>query len=120
MSDPTSTPTSTTSSTPATDDPHGIRKDVDSAGQLAVVFLVIVGLALVNVFASIAIGPTKFTLPIQLGIATVQAGIVAYYFMHLRQGDKVVVLTALSSLFWMGILFVLFLSDYMTRHLVVG
>ena len=48
-----------------------------------------------------------------------QAGLVAYFFMHLRQGDRVVILTALSSLFWMGILFVLFLADYTTRLKVV-
>jgi cytochrome c oxidase subunit IV len=114
MSDPT--PTTTNSA----DDPHGIRKDLDNPGQLIVVFLAVLGLALVNIFLSQAIGPTKFTLPLQLAIGSVQAGLVAYYFMHLKQGDKVVILTALSSLFWMGILFVLFLSDYMTRHLVVG
>ena len=73
-----------------------------------------------NIFLSIAIGPTKFTLPLQLAIASVQAGLVAYYFMHLRQSDGVVILTALSSLFWMGILFVLFLADYATRHYIVG
>jgi cytochrome c oxidase subunit 4 len=87
---------------------------------LLMVFLGVVGLALVNVGLSWAIGPTRFTLPLQLAIASVQAGLVAYYFMHLRQGDKVVILTALSSLFWVFILFVLFLADYMTRHLVVG
>ena len=58
----------------------------------------------------------KYALPIQLAIGCVQAGLVAYFFMHLRQGDRVVILTALSSLFWMGILFVLFMADYMTRH----
>ena len=115
MADPTPTPT-----TNPADDPHGIRKDLDDPGSLVVVFLAVLGLALVNVFLSGAIGPTKFTLPLQLAIGSVQAGLVAYYFMHLKQGDKVVILTALSSLFWMGILFVLFLSDYMTRHLVVG
>ena len=67
-----------------------------------------------------AIGPTKYTLPLQLSIGSIQAGLVAYHFMHLKQGDKVVILTALSSLFWMGILFVLFLSDYMTRNMLVG
>ena len=36
------------------------------------------------------------------------------------QGDRVVILTALSSIFWMGILFVLFLADYMTRLKVVN
>jgi cytochrome c oxidase subunit 4 len=115
MADPTHTPTQTTA-----DDPYGIRKDVDNPASLVAVFLAVVGMALVNVFLSGAIGPTKFTLPLQLGIASVQAILVAYYFMHLRQSDKVVTLTALSSLFWMGILFVLFLADYLTRHLVVG
>ena len=113
MSDPTPTTT-------ATDDPHGIRKELDAPGQLVVVFLAVVGLALVNIFLSRAIGPTRYTLLLQLAIGTVQAWLVAYHFMHLKQGDKVVILTALSALFWMGILFVLFMSDYMTRHLIVG
>ena len=116
MADPTPPTTGTT----PTDDPHGIRKDLDSPGQLVMVFIAVVGLALVNIGLSGAIGPTKFTLPMQLTIACVQAGLVAYYFMHLKQGDKVVILTLLASLFWMGILFVLFLGDYMTRHMVVG
>jgi cytochrome c oxidase subunit 4 len=102
------------------DDPHGIRQDVDNPATLILVFVVLIGLALANIGISGAMGPTKFTLPLQLAIASVQAGLVAYYFMHLRQGDKVVILTALSSLFWMGILFVLFLADYLTRHMVVG
>lgn len=111
----------TTHTTPATnDDPHGIRKDVDSVGLLLLVFVVVLGLALANVGISTALGPTKFTLPLQLAIGSIQATFVAYYFMHLRHGDKVVILTALSSLFWMGILFVLFMGDYMTRHLIVG
>jgi cytochrome c oxidase subunit 4 len=118
MSD--STHTAGTTSTALTDDPHGIRKDVDNPGQLVVIFLLVLGLAAVNMFASSAIGPSKFTLPMQLAIASVQAWLVAYFFMHLRQSDKVVVLTALSSLFWMGILFVLFMADYMTRYMLVG
>jgi len=116
MADPTPTPAGTTTA----DDPHGIRKDLDNPGMLVVVFLAVVGLALANIFISKAMGPTKFTLPLQLAVGSIQAGLVAYHFMHLKQGDRVVILTALSSLFWMGILFVLFLSDYMTRHLVIG
>lgn len=113
MSDPHNTP-------PTADDPHGIRSDVDSPGLLLVVFLAVLGLALANVGISTKMGPTKYTLVVQLAIATVQAGLVSYYFMHLRHGDKVVILTALSSLFWMGILFVLFMADYLTRFWVVG
>jgi len=121
MSDPTTTPAGTTHATAtASDDPYGIRKDLDNPGMLVVVFLCVVGLALANIGLSDAIGPTRYTLWMQLAIGSVQAGLVAYYFMHLKQGDKVVILTALSSLFWMGILFVLFMSDYMTRHRVMG
>lgn len=98
---------------------YDVAKDVDTPSSLLLVYAAVVGLAVVTIGLSTMIGPAKFTLPLQLAIASVQAGIVAYYFMHLRQGDRVVILTALSSLFWMGILFVLFMSDYMTRHLVV-
>src|SRR5437870_11564929 len=118
MTDPTPTPPAaptTPTPAPAPDDPYGIRKELDNPGQLVMVFLAVVGLALVNIGLSGAIGPTKFTLPLQLAIGSAQAGLVAYYFMHLKQGDKVVILTALSSLLWMGSLFVLFMSDYMTR-----
>jgi cytochrome c oxidase subunit 4 len=119
MTDPAHTPPAAPATTPA-DDPYGIRKELDNPGTLVVVFLCVVGLALVNIGLSTAIGPMKYTLPLQLSIASIQAGLVGYYFMHLKQSDGVVLLTALSSLFWMGILFVLFLADYMTRHLVVG
>jgi cytochrome c oxidase subunit IV len=107
-------------------DPHGTAtghqneyaKDADSPGVLFAVYAVVLGLALANVGLS-SLGLGKYALVLQLAIGTVQAGFVAYYFMHLRQGDKIVILTALASVFWVGILFVLFLSDYMTRHLVV-
>ena len=97
---------------------HDFAKEADSPGMLFAVYAVVLGLALANVGLS-TLGLGKYALVLQLAIGTVQAGFVAYYFMHLRQGDKIVILTALASVFWMGILFVLFLSDYMTRHIVV-
>lgn len=113
MADPHHTPGHATGTT------HDFAREADNPGTLIAVFVAIAGLALANVGLS-TVGLGKFALPIQMAIACVQAGIVAYYFMHLRQGDRVVILTALSSLFWMGILFFLFLSDYATRHRVMG
>ena len=98
---------------------YDVAKDVDNPATLFIVFACVVGLSLASIGLS-SLGLGKYGLPIQLAIGCVQAGIVAYFFMHLRQGDRVVILTALSSLFWMGILFVLFLSDYMTRLKVVN
>jgi len=98
---------------------YDVTKDVDAPATLFIVFALVIGLALANIGLS-SLGLGKFALPLQLAIGCVQAGLVAYYFMHLKQGDRVVVLTALSSIFWMGILFVLFLADYMTRLKVVS
>lgn len=97
---------------------YDVAKDADAPGSLFIVFAIVLGLALANIGLS-SLGLGKYALPLQLTIASVQAGLVAYYFMHLKQGDRVVILTALSSLFWMGILFVLFLADYTTRLMVV-
>ena len=95
------------------------NKEVDDPVTLLIVWAAVISLALLTIGLS-SLGLSKFALPLQLLIASIQAGLVAYFFMHLRQGDRVVILTALSSLFWMGILFVLFMSDYMTRYKVVG
>jgi cytochrome c oxidase subunit IV len=103
----------------ASDKSYDVTHDIDSPASLIAVYVGVVVLSLVSIGLS-SLGLGKFALPLQLAIGCVQAGLVAYYFMHLRQGDKVVILTALSSIFWMGILFVLFLADYATRHRVVG
>jgi cytochrome c oxidase subunit 4 len=84
------------------------------------VFGAVIALFFATLGISVSGSLGKYALVGQLLIATVQASLVAYYFMHLRHGDRVVVLAALASIFWMGILFVLFMSDYMTRARVVG
>ncbi|MCS7021296.1 MAG: cytochrome C oxidase subunit IV family protein [Gemmataceae bacterium] len=94
-------------------------RETDSPSLLLGVWAVIIVLALASIGLS-SLGLGKYALPVQLAIATVQAALVAYYFMHLRQSDRVVILTALSSLFWMAILFILVLADYLTRPWHVG
>src|SRR5579871_3815901 len=110
--------------TPATHDtgapdPLSYSREVDNPPTLFVVYALVIGLSLASVGLS-SMGLGKFGLPLQLIIGAIQAGLVAYFFMHLKQGDRVVILTALASIFWMGILFILFMSDYMTRKMIVG
>ena len=108
------------SQTPASADAkHDVIGEVDNPGTLLLVFAAIIALVGVTVGLS-SLGLGRYALVVQLAIATIQAGLVAYHFMHLRHGDRVVILTALASIFWMGILFVLFMSDYMTRGMLVG
>jgi cytochrome c oxidase subunit 4 len=115
MSDPHK-PTVTDTGAP---DPLNYSREVDNPAVLLIVFAAVIGLSLASVGLS-SLGLGKLALPMQLAIGAVQAGLVAYHFMHLKQGDKVVILTALASIFWMGILFVLFMADYMTRRIIVG
>ena len=97
----------------ATDDPPTMH-DVDSVGGLVVVYLVVIGLAAANIGLAIA-GLGTLALPVQLAIASVQAILVAWYWMHMRRKDQVVALTAVTALFFIFIFYVLVLSDILTR-----
>ncbi|MFO0805044.1 MAG: cytochrome C oxidase subunit IV family protein [Gemmataceae bacterium] len=88
--------------------------DVDNPAKVFMVYLVVLGLALANIFlARAGLGP--ISLPVQMGIATVQAVLVAWYWMHLRRKDTIITLTAVTSLFFVFIFYVLVLSDVLTR-----
>jgi cytochrome c oxidase subunit 4 len=51
-----------------------------------------------------------------LTIGGVKALLVALFFMHLLYSNKANWLAIGAGLFWLGILLVLTLSDYLTRH----
>jgi cytochrome c oxidase subunit IV len=52
---------------------------------------------------------------VALGIAGFKALIVVLYFMHVKFSTRLVKLTIIAGLYWMGILLALTLSDYLTR-----
>ena len=52
---------------------------------------------------------------VALAIACFKAMVVVLYFMHVKYSTRLVKLTVIAGLYWMGILFVLTLSDYLTR-----
>lgn len=53
--------------------------------------------------------------PVGVAIALVKASLVALFFMHLIVSSRLCVIMFLGGLFWLGILIVLTLSDYLTR-----
>jgi cytochrome c oxidase subunit 4 len=58
----------------------------------------------------------QWSAPVAMFIASVKASLVALFFMHLRyEHQKIVWAWAVAGLFWLSILFVLSLSDYITR-----
>ena len=103
-----------TSDTHKPDDPPTMH-DVDKVGTLFVVYLVVVGLAVVNILLSQFGHLGDLSLPVQLAIATTQACLVAWYWMHMRRGDTVVSLSVATTLFFIFIFYVLVFADLLTR-----
>ncbi len=52
---------------------------------------------------------------VALTIAILKASLVVLFFMHLRWSSRLTWVVGGAGLFWVGILFVLSLSDYLTR-----
>ena len=49
-------------------------------------------------------------------IAICKAALVALFFMHLLSSQRLTWIVLGAGLFWLGVLMVLTLSDYLTRH----
>jgi cytochrome c oxidase subunit IV len=79
-------------------------------------FFVIAVLMIVTVAISFTGLPGHTRLILNLLIAGAQAALLSLFFMHLRKSDPVTLLVAAAGLFWLFLLFVLILTDYVTRH----
>lgn len=53
---------------------------------------------------------------IALLIATIKGSLVVLFFMHLRYSPKLTMVVVIASVFWLGILFALTMTDYLSRH----
>ena len=53
---------------------------------------------------------------IALAIATTKALLVVLYFMHVRYSSKLTKVTVLAGVFWLGILLVMTMGDYVSRE----
>ena len=79
-----------------------------------VVFAVLmVGTSLTVQAAYLDLGP--FNTIVALGIAVIKATLVVLFFMHVKYSTWLTWAVVAGSLFWLGILFVLTFSDYLTR-----
>ena len=57
-----------------------------------------------------------FNIVLALVIATIKGTLVVLFFMHLRYSTKLTMVVVVTSIFFMGILFALTMTDYLTRH----
>ena len=83
------------------------------------VFLaLIVGTVLTVAVAKFDLGPLNNI--VMLTIACTKALLVVLFFMHVRWGTRLTWVVAASGFFWLLILFVLGMSDYLSRGWMVG
>jgi cytochrome c oxidase subunit 4 len=79
-----------------------------------VIFLLLMaGTAMTVAIAFVDLGPLNAVAA--LTIASAKATLVVLYFMHVRYSTRLTWVVVVGSLFWLGILLVLTLSDYLTR-----
>jgi cytochrome c oxidase subunit 4 len=63
--------------------------------------------------ALIDLGPLNAI--VALVIAGIKASLVALFFMHIKYGTRLNKLVLVGSLFWLGLLLTLTISDYLSR-----
>lgn len=77
----------------------------------ALLFLLAVSVAA----AHFSLGPWSSW--VALGIAALKAGLIAWYFMHLRDEGSMIRAFSLAGLFCLATLLILLTTDYSDRHL---
>ncbi len=84
-----------------------VGRYVNVAAALIVLLGLTLGLALID------LGPMNF--PVAMAIAVTKAGLVVVFFMHIRSGSRVTKIAAIAGVFWLAFMFILTLSDFLTR-----
>jgi cytochrome c oxidase subunit IV len=85
-----------------------------SKGSYFVIFLLIAALIIIAVAVSFA-GLGASAVYANLLIAGAQSCLLAYFFMHLKEAEQLTWLICGAGIFWLVIMFVLLLNDYITR-----
>ena len=89
------------------------------AKTFAAVFLALIALTATTVGVSrIELGEYNFV--VAMTIAVMKGGLVVWFFMDVRRGSSLTKLFVGAGLFWLAILLVFVLSDYLSRGWLPG
>lgn len=92
---------------------HGSHHVVPLKIYYAIFAILMVLTGVTVAVAYIDLGPINIVAA--LAIAGFKAMIVVLYFMHVKYSTRLIKLTVIAGLYWMGIIFALTLGDYLTR-----
>ncbi len=76
-----------------------------------VVLLALLGLTIVTAFVNL--GPLNTIAAMSISVA--KGALIVLFFMHLRYSKPVMWIFAAAGFFWLGIMLILAMSDYLTR-----
>ena len=93
---------------------HGPTHHVSSLAMYFGVFIALMVLTALTVWISrIELGP--WNVPVAMAVAIVKATLVILFFMHVLHSTRLTWVVVIASFLWLGVLFVLTFSDYLTR-----
>ena len=95
------------------DHPHGQHHVVPTRIYYAIFAGLMLLTSITVAIAYIDLGPWNTVAAVV--IACFKAMIVVLYFMHVKYSTRLIKLTVIAGLYWMGIIFALTLGDYLTR-----
>jgi len=96
----------------------GPQHHITSLGTYIGIFLALAAGTLLTWFAS-TIDLGAFNTPIALVIATIKAALVILFFMHVIHSTRLTWVVIIASFLWLGVLFVLTFTDYLSRLWVI-
>jgi len=91
-----------------------------SVKTYVLVFFVLIGLTLATTAIAFVDLGGVLNVVVALTIAVAKASLVAVFFMHLLHSSRLTWLFAGAGVFWLGILLILTISDYLSRGWVSG
>jgi len=92
---------------------HGTNHIVPVRVYVGVFLTLLVMTAITTLVSGIDLGPWNTV--VALGIAVFKATLVVLFFMHVKYSTRLTWVVVLGSIFWLGIMFVLTIGDYLTR-----
>ncbi len=90
---------------------------VAPTASILTTFAVLATLALIQLGIGFSGLGGSVKLLLAMAVSVTQACVLAVWFMDLRQADKLTWLIAASGIFWVGLMFLFTVTDYVTRHI---
>ena len=97
------------------DDGHGAH--AHGTREYWLVFFVLMILLLATVGAAF-INMGHYNVPVAFSIAILKAGLILWFFMHLKQSTRLSHVFAFASFAWLALMLIITLGDYFSRNIM--